>query len=197
MAKEKKSLEKNLKGLPEALPEVMKGWHFSKKMRQRVQKEISFLSLPDETPVWVTPHQKKSYGKIFNIAASVLVLAGIFCWRPPAAGERNAGEMRMLPVETRYVDLDGQNPEEMVSIWRVEGLDSYVVFVGFRENGEQWDFKYAYPLRGSQVLPVELRDSAGGQGKEVWITYQKPESESYFSLILKNDGRIVTSAPAD
>lgn len=194
MTEREKDLEKILNELPESLPEIMDSWHFSKGMRRRVQKRIPFLPPTDETFIRVPFRQKKNFGKIAGVAVSVLILAGIFWWRLPAAREKGAAEMRLLPVETRYVDLDGQGPEEMVSVWRVEGLDHYIVFVGFRGNGEQWDFKYAYPLRSNQVLPVELRDSAGGSGKEVLIRYRKPESESYFYLILKDDGRVIAPA---
>lgn len=194
MTERKKDLGKILNELPESLPEIMDSWHFSKNMRRRVQNRIPFLPTTDEKSARALFWGKKSFGKIAGVVMSVLILAGIFWWRLPSAGEKGAAEMRMLPVETRYIDLDGQGSEEMVSVWRVEGLDHYIVFVGFRGNGEQWDFKYAYPLRGSQVLPVELRDSAGGQGKEVLITYRKPESENYFYLILKDDGRVIAPA---
>jgi len=191
MTEQKKDLEKILNELPESLPEIMNGWHFSKSMRRRVQNRIPFLPTTDEKSAQALLWRKKSFGKIAGVAVSVLILAGIFWWRLPAAGQKGAAEMRLQPVETRYIDLDGRGPEEMVSVWRIEGLDHYIVFVGFRGNGAQWDFKYAYPLRGNQVLPVELRDSAGGSGKEVLIRYRKPESESYFYLILKDDGRVI------
>ncbi|MEW6274434.1 MAG: hypothetical protein AB1556_04895 [Bacillota bacterium] len=191
MTERKKDPEEILKELPQSLSAIMNGWHFSKRMRQRVQKRIAFLPVandaPDQTPVW----RKKSFGRIAWIAASVLILLGIFWWRLPAARQKPPAELKMLPVETRYIDLDGRGSEEMVSIWRIEGLDHFIVFVGFREN-DQWNLKYAYPLHGHQILPVELIDSARGQGKEVLITYRKPESGNFYYLILKDDGRVIT-----
>jgi len=175
--------------LPRALEYGLQDLKFTAEMRQNVLSQLRRSSLK-------AGREKKHRYWLPAVALIVLLacigLAGL--WRsyrtlgPPVASPN------FMEIEALDIDLDGQEPLELVNTWRVrepDSTESLMALIWTRNARGQLSVALTHPMKGQEFLPLAVLPSPQRQGDLVVIASTDGESQIFYSVLGFEDGQVV------
>ena len=191
----KKTFDELLDNLPQALANSLKDVTFTESMRQNVYERIR-----EKTASW---HARRR--RLFVLAAVcalfVVCLAGLHWF----GGRTSPTAMQAAPygfteVEALDIDLDGQEPLELVNTWRVRKAGSgemLLALIWERDLSGQLGVISTHAVEGTEFLPLLVLTPSAKTGNLVLVTSTDGSERYYYCILGFEGGKVVEYRDTD
>lgn len=178
--------EELLKKLPRALAKGLGNLKFNQEMRDHVHLRLK-LGLYEK------PVRSKKFALIAIPAAMVIfclagISAGIWWWkeqREPAARYGAMGPY-FEEIETIDIDLDGEEPLELVNTWRIREPDygdTLIAIIWTRDAQGQLNVTSTHSFEGSEFFPLLILTPATEKRNYVLIASTDEANRIYYRVL--------------
>jgi len=191
----KKTFDELLENLPQALANSLKDVTFTESMRQNVFARIRGEAA--SRPVW----RKRLPALAAVCALFVVCLAGLLRF----GGRISPQAMQAAPygfteVEALDIDLDGQEPLELVNTWRVRkaGSDEMLLaLIWERDLSGQLRVISTHTVEGTEFLPLLVLTPSAKRGNLVLVTSTDGSERYYYCILGFEGGKVVEYRDTD
>ncbi len=185
-----KRYEDLLAKLPRVLEEGLESLKFTKEMRDSVRSRLNYAI-----------YEKTNYRRKISLACVPVILIILFLavagtkWlynRAALAVPPTASRPHFTEIETIDIDLDGEEPLELVNTWRVRGNneETLLALIWARDARGQLNVVSSHPFEGKDFLPLFVLSPAKHKGNLVFIASTDGANKLYY-CVLGYDGNEV------
>ncbi|HHX75331.1 MAG TPA: hypothetical protein GX699_10560 [Firmicutes bacterium] len=189
----KKTCDELLENLPRVLASSMKDLTFTESMRQHVYERISAEKASG--PAWRR--------RLPAVAAALLVvcLAGLLrLFDRASPPERQPAPYGFTEVEALDIDLDGEEPLELVNTWRVRGTGSgemLLALIWERDLSGQLRVISTHTVEGTEFLPLLVLTPTAERRSLVLVTSTDGFERYYYCILGLDGGKVVEYRDTD